>query len=440
MKKIALIFLLTCLVLCTFSQNPKRDSLHAVIKTNKNQHKVALAWSDLSFNYNWNQPDSMLYAAGQGLALAEKINSDTARFYAYASIASAHYATNKYKQGIEAGLQAYRIAQKNKNERWEADISNTLGFIYNNAEKYEQAIPFFEKSIEYDRKINYKKGLASALNNMANTYLLMKEIKKSLIYRNEAITLRKELNLTGPLGDCYNDLGETYMMLNKTDSALKYFLESFTIKQKVHDVEMSALSGLNVAKALRTKNNCKEALTYLLIAERCSKEINSNQYLFQVYLEMSRCYKAMGKADEAYEFLEKHIQYKDSVINIESRKQLNELTEQFQSEKKTLEIESLKKEKLKDIQLGNERDKRKNTILFFSVFILLAIGIYTVLLFKRFKLTKAQNIIIEAQKHLVEEKQREILDSIHYAKRIQQSLLPTEKYVQSRLRRLQNNK
>lgn len=35
-----------------------------------------------------------------------------------------------------------------------------------------------------------------------------------------------------------------------------------------------------------------------------------------------------------------------------------------------------------------------------------------------------------------EEKQKEILDSIHYAKRIQQSLMPTGKYIDKQLRKL----
>jgi len=56
------------------------------------------------------------------------------------------------------------------------------------------------------------------------------------------------------------------------------------------------------------------------------------------------------------------------------------------------------------------------------------------------RLVKEQNTFLEqkvkertaevvAQKELVEEKQKEILDSIRYAKRIQQSLLPTESYI-----------
>ena len=48
----------------------------------------------------------------------------------------------------------------------------------------------------------------------------------------------------------------------------------------------------------------------------------------------------------------------------------------------------------------------------------------------------AKNDIIEKQKQEVEEKQKEIIDSINYAKRIQQSQLPTEKYINKSIKRL----
>ena len=40
-----------------------------------------------------------------------------------------------------------------------------------------------------------------------------------------------------------------------------------------------------------------------------------------------------------------------------------------------------------------------------------------------------KNAEINLQKEIIEEKQKEVMDSIRYAKRIQQSLLPTEKYI-----------
>jgi serine phosphatase RsbU (regulator of sigma subunit) len=52
-----------------------------------------------------------------------------------------------------------------------------------------------------------------------------------------------------------------------------------------------------------------------------------------------------------------------------------------------------------------------------------------VLLYKRFRVTSEQKTIIESQKHLVEEKNREITDSIVYAKRLQDAILPPARFV-----------
>ena len=60
-------------------------------------------------------------------------------------------------------------------------------------------------------------------------------------------------------------------------------------------------------------------------------------------------------------------------------------------------------------------------------------------IFRAFRQKQKVNLIISKQKELVEEKQREILDSIHYAKRIQQSLLPTEKYIDKNINRLKKS-
>ena len=67
------------------------------------------------------------------------------------------------------------------------------------------------------------------------------------------------------------------------------------------------------------------------------------------------------------------------------------------------------------------------------------------------ELQKITTQVTEAQKQLdtlaaqidelndtIDEKQKEILDSIHYAKRIQTALLPSEKYIDKSLKELKN--
>ena len=56
---------------------------------------------------------------------------------------------------------------------------------------------------------------------------------------------------------------------------------------------------------------------------------------------------------------------------------------------------------------------------------------------KATKVIVEQKEVVEGQKQHIEEKQKEVLDSIHYAKRIQVALLPHEKYIERNLNRLQ---
>ena len=87
-----------------------------------------------------------------------------------------------------------------------------------------------------------------------------------------------------------------------------------------------------------------------------------------------------------------------------------------------------------DAQFKQERTQRN--ALYGSIALLIVFGGF---MFNRFRATQKQKSIIQVQKQVVEEKQREVLDSIHYAKRIQQSLLPTEKYIYKSLSRLKKS-
>ncbi|MDO9001740.1 MAG: hypothetical protein Q7W45_18380, partial [Bacteroidota bacterium] len=62
--------------------------------------------------------------------------------------------------------------------------------------------------------------------------------------------------------------------------------------------------------------------------------------------------------------------------------------------------------------------------------------ILALFILRGYKQKQKANAIIITQKRLVDEKQKEILDSIHYAKRIQTALLPSEKYIEKSLQKL----
>jgi hypothetical protein len=85
------------------------------------------------------------------------------------------------------------------------------------------------------------------------------------------------------------------------------------------------------------------------------------------------------------------------------------------------------------IKEKNLEIKRSQTIKYFMILIILIVAAFLAVLYKRFKIIQKQKAEIEAQKNIIEEKANEIISSMNYAKRIQQSILPNENYVRKQL-------
>ena len=82
-------------------------------------------------------------------------------------------------------------------------------------------------------------------------------------------------------------------------------------------------------------------------------------------------------------------------------------------------------------------DPTEQDALKYLLLIPFALNIYLIAEFVKAR-TKAERQLAE-RKRMIEEKQKEILDSIHYAKRIQNTLMPNETYVAKTLKRLRGN-
>jgi len=139
-----------------------------------------------------------------------------------------------------------------------------------------------------------------------------------------------------------------------------------------------------------------------------------------------------GNFVNAYNFQCLYMQIKDSIFNKENAAQLSEMQTKYETEKK-------EKELIKSKADSEKQNVIKNAFIAGFIFMILL----AILIFRGYQNKQKSNVLItaqkqkvEIQKELLEEKQKEILDSIHYAKRIQDSLLPSEKNIERTLKRL----
>jgi len=150
-----------------------------------------------------------------------------------------------------------------------------------------------------------------------------------------------------------------------------------------------------------------------------------------------------------YEIKNAETQVLSDLLNNASKNSGNDLASKIadlgvklEDEKKQREIENLQKErelsKLRMNAKNVEIDEAKQTIILFVVGLLIC-SIMIFFIIRSNLLRKKTNLELIAQKHLIEEKNKEITDSINYAKRIQQAHMPTEKFIESKLKRMMKN-
>ena len=104
----------------------------------------------------------------------------------------------------------------------------------------------------------------------------------------------------------------------------------------------------------------------------------------------------------------------------------------FDTEKKDKENELLKK----NLEIEELSGRRQQAVIYSVSFVALSMLALAFFIYRGLQQKKRANAEILLQKQIIEAKNEAITDSIHYARRIQQSLLPTEKYIQRSLDRL----
>ncbi len=201
----------------------------------------------------------------------------------------------------------------------------------------------------------------------------------------------------------------------------------------------------------------KKSIEYSQKALEISKTIKSYEYISASSNSLFRSYFGLGDYQKGLEYLELFLQSKDSIFNQNQIKAIAEAEKKFEAEKKQLIIDNLNKEK----QLNDLEIQRQKIIIWSVVLVLILSLIFAFFMINRYKTIKQQKHIIEKQKMLVDEKNillnkqneeikaqhelvlkqkkqienynKKLTDSITYAKRIQEAILPNAEECQKLL-------
>ncbi|MGZ3899815.1 MAG: tetratricopeptide repeat protein [Bacteroidia bacterium] len=383
----------------------------------------------------------------RALKIQEKSGNKSRTATACNNIASVYQFIGDIPKAIEYFSRALKLAEQSGNKDVCATALANISIIYERQGYYDKAQEYNFRALKLSEAIGDKNKMSYAYNNIGLIYKRQGKVKEALESYYKSIKLKQEIGNKHEIAVTYANIGGLYFSQGQIDTALSYYSRGFVILQELNDKRSITTFYNHIGECYLRKGNIAKALEYGLKGMQLSRETNNLENVQAAAELLTMIYKDKNDYKNAFDNYHLSVKLRDSISSEKTRKLSLQNQMQYEYEKKAAadSVKNAEEQKVKDAQLTAQRAQIKQEQFqrygLFSGLVIVLVGLGFVI--NRFRVTQKQKKIIESQKVLVDhayekltERNKEVLDSIHYAKRIQTALVTNENYIHKTLNRL----
>jgi len=392
----------------------------------------------------------------KSLAINEEIGLRKAQAHNFNNIGNVYFRLAEHGKALEVFFKALKINEELGLKSGEAMALAGIGNIYNELEDDAKALEYYFRSLKLYEALGNKTNQSVNLTTIGIIYNHKGNYGLALQYFFKAGKMCEEsgnksglaMNL-GNTGSVYSKQGdsamkagnENFALHNRYPQALEYYLKTTKINEEIGAKHGLVVNYCNIGSVYTALKKYNEAEKYIQKSYLLAKEIGSPDDLKTAHENFCKLFEVTNNPAKALMHYKLFIQYRDSIFNDETTRKSIQQEFKFNYEKKFTadSVAFAKARKIKEVEIAMHRAeiKAKHNQQYALLGGLALVLIFSGFIYKRFQVTRNQKNIIEEQKKIVDEKQKELLDSIYYARRIQRSLLKPENYLNRSLKRLQ---
>jgi tetratricopeptide (TPR) repeat protein len=339
-----------------------------------------------------------------------------------AQIGNVNARIGNYDEAYLSYYQAIGIYEDLGDEESLAAQYSNLGLVDVDRGKYRDAEESFTKSLNYLEGSKDSVQLGHTYNNFGNLYQTEEKYDTAVVYFQKALQIYRSINYTSGLAHGLNNIGIIYYYQGQEDSCMNYFKRSLAIRKEIGEIASIAQSYNNIGILYGYQAKYKMAVIYSDSSLALAKESGLKEEIRDAYSNLYDVYWAQKNYENAAISIKFFSDYQDSLKSEQSERLINDAKIKYETIKTDKELQ----ENQALIDQNNAELKRKEIIIWAACIGGLLLVSLLLVVYNRNKLTKRQNKVIEDQKSEVEQKQTEIIDSIKYAKLIQDAMLKSE--------------
>lgn len=374
-----------------------------------------------------------------------------------------YYNQANFSKALDYFFKSIRIFEEINFQKGLSTCYGNIVLVYTDLGEMDKALEFAFKANDIDKQMGNFIGQAKHIQSIGVLYMKKKARDKALHYSNEALKMFEQAKDDRSIANTLANIAGIYIENKDFDTALSFIKQSNQKYQALNSKKEVAINLKNLCTVYiemykskyrskivsKNDNLLKLAEENAQMALNIAKELNQIDVEKDCRLQFYEIEKIKGNHAKALTAYEKYVVLRDSINGQENKKEIVRKELMFEFEKKT-DQDSIRNASEKQLQqaqieaqqakLNNERTKRYVLIVGLVMLVILSLFINS-----RLRIMRKQKFIIEKQKDflekqrdsialqksILEEKNKEIYDSIVYAKRLQEAILPSKKLINS---------
>lgn len=318
-------------------------------------------------------------------------------------------------QALKHYFLSMQLYDQAGDELGKASILSNIGVILTNQGDYQDALDYLNKSLKIKRK-HHSNDLAKSYLNIGVVYEKQNKGVQALEYYQKALSFARKLAVNNDIATALNNIGSYYYHVDQYDTSVVFLKEAKHYFELDGDDSGVAWAMANIGNSYFHLNQLDSAYLYCVNANLIAERLNIPELTQSVAEKLAKLYAKNEDWKNALKYERVAYQMKDSLQNTEVQK--NALKEKLKYDH-NLELQK------KKIAREKERKIEQQRYLFGGIIIFI-LTVLSGFIYSRMRKIRSQKKIIENQKETVELKNKEILSSITYAKRLQEAIIPTD--------------
>jgi serine phosphatase RsbU (regulator of sigma subunit)/uncharacterized protein HemY len=362
---------------------------------------------------NYPQADSL---ALEELELSERLNFKKGLANAYNSLGVACSYQGDYSQSLQYLFKSLNLYEELNAKRGQAIALKYMGTVYSKEGDSTDAITYLHKALHIFTELKDTNYIATALLSVGNLYEAQGDHSTAIAHIARSLELFKMINEKDGIASSLMYMGDIYNNRNDYPQSLDYYNQAIPIFTELGDKAGLATIYASLGKLYAKQGDYKKALDYENNAITMAKEIGALDEIQAAEMELSTIYEKQGDGQSALEHYKAYTAIRDTIFNQQNTQRAirEEMNLEFEKKQATTKAEFEEKEAIHK----EEVRKKQITIYFVSGIMLLAFGFAGFAYRSNLKKMEAHKIIAE--------KNQQITESINYAERIQQAVLPAK--------------